>query len=248
MQSMPFEESSNSPFYPISHRSFRPCISPPSTTSYDREIKVFCKRIVSAVVRGYRHYSTCSVAGQYIIADPDRHLCSCYWMKCIGTSKTPADGFRIRHSIAFTARCSFFFVGCHGLAPLGCGHLRLQARVPVQVLRMWRQIAYLVGSRIPLSVPGGLECQRILRLRRICRSNCAASLSMRCSSRCLRVPPIRRSANAVMRMDHCIIFFLNNGMAASFTYTVFYLIICEYCSQCWTPVYVTFAAVGQAVI
>ena len=125
---------------------------------YNREIKVFCKRIISAVVSGYRHYSTSSVTSQYIITDPDRHMCSSYWMKCIGTSKTPTDGFRIRHSITFTARCSFFFVGCHGLAPLGCGHFAYKLMFRSKCYecgakyRIWSGREYLYLFRMVLNI------------------------------------------------------------------------------------------------
>ena len=168
-------------------------------------------------MRGYRHYSTSTVTSQYIITDPDRHMCSSYWMKCIGTSKTPTDGFRIRHSIALAARCGFFFVGCHGLAALGRGHIASTSSCSgASVTKSGAKERIGTGRENLNPFQDGLEYQRTERLRRTCRSNCAASLSMRCSSRCDRDPPIRRSANAVMRMDHCIIFFLNNGMAASF--------------------------------
>ena len=60
------------------------------TTFYqrnDRQVEVFCKRVVTTVVSRNGHDSTCTVTSQYIVADPYRNSLACKRIDSVRTTE-----------------------------------------------------------------------------------------------------------------------------------------------------------------
>jgi len=80
---------------------------------YDREIEMFCKCIVTAVVSRHSHDGSSSVACKYVVAHPDRYRFSCERICCVASSEHACDFF-VNHTFTFrTLFCLFkIFINC----------------------------------------------------------------------------------------------------------------------------------------
>ena len=81
----------------------------------ERQTKMTCKRVVTAVVRRNGHDGTCTISGQNVITDIDRNLFTIEWVNRIATGKLTANPFGIGHTFPFGTFFSFGQIGLNRL-------------------------------------------------------------------------------------------------------------------------------------